>query len=809
MFESVLKDFRYSFRSLVKNRGYALACILTLALGIGGVTAVFTVVNAILLTPLPYKEPNRLVMVWNRYGKVNSSNFHNSPPDFFDRKRESRTLESMAAIEETSLNLTGRGEAERIRTARVSPSLFSVLGVSPLFGRNFTAQEGEPSKNSVVMLSHGFWKRRFGSNPDLIGQTLSLNGSKFVVIGIMPAAFWYPNPETEIWTPLAFTPEQMSDDSRGGEYLSMIARIKPGIDFEKVQAEMSWIAAQVPERVPDRRTFLLQSGWGADVVPLTESIVGDVKPALLVLMGAVALLYFIACANTVNLFLARSTGRQKEIAIRAAIGADRSQLIRFILIEALLLSFAGGFGGVLLARWSTSLIPAIVPESLPRMNEIGLNGSVLFFVMAVSVVTGLFLGLIPALRLSISDLQQTLKVKSTGSSEKSVHRLRNALVITEVALTVVLATGAALLTKSFQQLVQVNPGFQTQDRTTLTLSLPRTQYPEDPQRIAFFQEMLGQIRTLPGVIAAGANASLPMQGENWTASFDIQGRDRSSGPPPGLEYRPVTTDYFRSMGIPVLRGREFNERDSAISPRVAVVDEKLAQRFWPEQDPIGKRIEFSGAEEWHEIVGVVGHVKNSNLETDGLEQVYLPHGQTPEPTMSIVVHATTSPSILIDGIRTTVGKLDPNLPLYQIGSMDQVVSVATAQSRFNTLLFAAFAIMALALAAVGIYGVISYSVNQRRKEIGIRMALGARPQNVLAMIVKQSMRVSFAGMILGVILSIALSRFLSSLLFQIQATDPAIYAGTTFVALLVALVACSLPARRAAHLDPLISLREE
>jgi putative ABC transport system permease protein len=572
---------------------------------------------------------------------------------------------------------------------------------------------------------------------------------------------------------------------------------------------MSWIASQVPVRVPDRRNFLLQSGWGADVVSISDSVTGDVKPALLVLMGAVVLLYLIACANTTHLFLARSTARQKEIAIRAAIGADRWQLIRFVLLEAMLLSTIAGIVGALIAYWSTKLIPGIVPESLPRISEISLSGTVCLFVLIVSVCTGLILGIIPALRLSISDLQQALKVK-TVSSEKSVHRLRNALVITEVALTVVLATGAGLLGKSFQHLVQVNPGFQTQDRMTFTVSLPRAQYPEDAQKNAFFEELLGRIRVLPGVKAAGANASLPMQGENWTATFEIRNRDQSIGPPPGFEYRPITADYFRAMGIPVLRGRGFNEKDRADSPRVAVIDQKLADRFWPGQDPIGKQIGFSNSTvDWAEVIGVVGHVKNSNLETDGLEQVYLPNSQNVERTLSIVIYATGNPSALVDGIRRQVKALDPNLPLYQIGSMDQVVSRATAQSRFNTLLFALFAFMALALVSVGIYGVISYSVTQRKKEIGIRMALGAQPQSVLGMIVGQSMRVSLVGMMVGILLSMALSRFLSSLLFQMSAIDPAVYFGTVVVALLVALVACSFPARRAAYLDPLLSLREE
>src|SRR5262245_41360401 len=410
MLETVFQELRYTFRSLTKSPGYSLASIVTLALGIGGVTAVFAVVHAILISPLPYKEPDRLVNIWNHYGKVNSSHFHNSPPDYEDRKRFSRTLESMAAIEETSMNLTGRGEAERIRTARVSPALLSVLGVSPSSGRNFTERDGGASVESVAMVSHGFWKRRFGSDPNLIGQTLSLNGSPYSVIGIMPAGFWFPSPDTEIWTPLVFTPEQISDDSRGSEYLSMVARIKPGISLQEVQPEMSWIASQVPVRVPDRRSFLLQSGWGADVVSISDSVTGNVKPALVVLMGAVVLLYLIACANTTHLFLARSAARQKEIAIRAAIGADRWQLIRFVLLEAMLLSVIAGIAGALVAYWSTKLIPYIVPESLPRIGEISLSGAVFLFVVIVSVCTGLLLGIIPALRLSISDLQQALKV---------------------------------------------------------------------------------------------------------------------------------------------------------------------------------------------------------------------------------------------------------------------------------------------------------------------------------------------------------------------------------------------------------------
>jgi putative ABC transport system permease protein len=813
MLDALRQDLLSALRNLRQQSSYTIIILFILALTIGGTTAVFSVVNAVLIQSLPYRSPEQLMMIWNRYGKMKMPRAHNSTPDFLDRKRESRTLQNMAAIEETSVNLIGKGDPERIRAARVSASLFKTLGVTPQYGRDFLQEEDQPGKNSVVIITHNLWKRQFGSDPKLIGKNLNLNGIQHTVVGIMSARFWYPNPETELWIPIAFTAEQMSDQFRGNEYLSMIGRARAGVSRDQVQAEMNHIAANSIGRVPDRRNFLVNAGWGALVVSLGESIIGEVKPALLVSMGAVLLLLLIGSANVANLILARAGSREKEIAIRAALGADRITIIRLIFFESFLLAIVGGVIGLLMAYGITSVLPAIAPEKLPRVAEISIDRSVLFFTMIVSGFTGVFIGIVPAFRMSGIAPFQSLKLEGTSTAPKSIHRFRNILVMTEIALALMLATGAALLARSFHHLISVNPGFQTENRLTFTLSLPATQYSEDQRIVTFYRDLLQQIDNLPGVLAAGANASLPIAGENWTATFMIDGVPLRPGEPlPGFEYRMVTPNYFRAIGIPLLSGRDFNIHDIDRSPRVVVIDETLANRFWNNQNPIGKRIGFAnsrGKVRWREVVGVVGHVKNAGLKDAGREQIYFPHAQLPQQTMSIVIHSTNDPAQLVSLIRNRVKSLDPNLPIYQISTLNQIVSGSIAQPRFNLLLFALFAAIALSLAAAGIYGVLSYSVIQRRKEIGIRMALGARPQAVLAMIVRQSMMIALSGMLAGIAASMVMSRFLQSLLFQTPPVDPAVYGGAAFFAMFVALIASTFPAKRAARLDPLQILHPE
>jgi putative ABC transport system permease protein len=813
MSDTLGRDLRYALRNMRRQRGYTFVILFTLALAIGGSTAVFSVVNAVLIRSLPYESPDQLVMVWNRYGKAKATQAYVSPPDFLDRKRESRTLENMAAIEETSVNLIGKGEPQRIRAARVSASLFTTLGVSPVVGRNFLEEEDQPGKNSVVILSNNLWKRQFGSSLNLIGETMNLSGTQHVVIGVMPANFWFPKPEIDLWIPIGFTPEQKSDDFRGNEYLTMIARARSGIPIAQVQAEMNAIAANVIVRVPDRRDFLTDAGWGSVVVPLHESLVGEVETALVVLMAAVTFLLLIGCANVVNLILARAGTREKEIAIRAVLGAGRTSVIRMLFVEAMLLAVAGGTIGILLAYGATILLPVLAPETLPRLHEINVDGSVLIYSLIVSMGTGVLIGLVPALRISMFRPYQSLKVEGTSSPAKSVHRFRSALVIAEIALALILATGAGLLAKSFKNLISVDPGFHAENRLVFTISLPSTQYAESPPIANFYQTLLQQIQSLPGVHSAGANVSLPMAEHNQTATFTVEGAVLRPGEPqPGFEYRVITPNYFRAMGIPFLSGRDFSLSDTLDSTRVAIIDEKLANRYWKRQNPIGRRIGFSnssGTVRWRQVVGVVKHVKNAGLNEEGIEQIYFPHAQIPEPMMTVVIHSAKNPGGLISAIRHHVKSLDSNLPIYQIGTMDQIISRSIAQPRFNMMLFVLFAATALALAAVGIYGVLSYSVTERRKEIGIRMALGARPENVLLQIIRQSMTISFIGVCLGIAASMILSRFLQSLLFRMQPLDPGMYAITALSAMVIALLASTVPAKRAASVDPLHTLRGE
>ncbi|MCI0490297.1 MAG: ABC transporter permease [Blastocatellia bacterium] len=803
------QDLRYGMRMLIKHPGFTAVAVLTLALGIGANTAIFSVVNGVLLRPLPYKEPDSLVYVWNRYGASEMSQAHVSVPDFIDRRNQSRTLEQIAAIDERSFNLIGGDEPERIEGARVSASLFPLLGVSAAEGRVFLAEEDQPGREHVVVISNGLWKRRFGGAASLVGQEINLNGAAHTVVGIMPAGFAFPTPQTELWTPIAFTPEQMSDDERGNEYLSTIGRIKPGASLTEVRTEMEMLAALVPERVPDRRDFLLKNGWGASVLTLEEQLVGDFELALLVLLGAVGFVLLIACANVANLLLARTSAREKEIAIRAALGATRLRLIRQLMAESLLLSLLGGLAGLLAAWWLINILPEMVPGDLPRLSEVSLDGRVLGFTLLLALVTGMVFGLAPAWQSSFADLQKSLKEGERRSSGASRRSLRALLVIAEIALSLVLLVGAGLMLKSFGRLLEVDPGFRTENRLTVGVALPRSKYGEENQRVSFFQELLQRVEALPGVRAAGANGSLPIAENNWTATIAIENYQPAPGEPtPGCEYRPITPGYIKAMGIPLLKGRDFDRRDSSSSQLVVLVDEKLAARYWPGQDAIGKRVGFSPSR-WREVVGVVGHVKNTALDTEGKEQIYIPHAQMPAGTMFLTVHTEGDPLNLIGAVRSQVTALDPDLPVYSVRTMDQILAGSVAQPRFNSLGLGIFAAIALALAMVGVYGVISYSVAQRTHEIGVRMALGARASDVLKLVLKKGLILTFTGIAVGVLASLALTRLMSSLLFGVSATDPVTFAVVSLILAAVAMLACYLPARRATKVDPMEALRYE
>jgi putative ABC transport system permease protein len=711
-----------------------------------------------------------------------------------------------------SANLTGEGEPERVQGALVTPGLFDVLGVRPALGRTFIAEEGREGQNLVVLLSYGLWQRRFGADPDIIGKSVSLNGMNRTVVGVMPSDFKLPllainqSPaQTELWTPMDMTSSYWQ--ARGAHQLRVLARLKPGLSLEQVRAEMSALAARIEQLHPDTNTRV-----GAIVTPFHEKLVGDMRPALSVLLFAVAFLLLIACANVANLLLARSATRQKEIAIRSALGASRLRLIRQLLTESALLALAGGSAGLLLALWGTDTLIALAPDTVPRMQEIDIDRTVMIFTLGLSLLTAMVFGLAPALQSSRTDLTSSLK--ETGrSSAVGFHRnrLRGLLVVAEVALSLVLLVGAGLMVNSFLRLQQVDPGFETENILTMQVSLPFTRYAERQQQAAFYDRALGRISELPGVEAASASTTLPLAGSiNSTAVF-IEGRGEEKTA--NEEVAVIAPGYFRATGIPLLTGRDFSEADTASSPPVIIVSRSMADRYWPGEDPLGKRIRLSGDQEpWRAIVGVAGDVKQEGMEAERAREFYLPYHQDPwflSSTMAFVVRSARETADLARAVRGEIQSVDKDLPVYGASSMKEIYSLSVAGRRFNTLLLSIFAAAALALASVGIYGVVSYSVAQRTHEIGIRMALGARATDVTRMVLAQGMTLAASGVVTGLAAALALTRLMESLLFGVSATDPSTFAAISLLLTLVAFAACYIPARRATKIDPTVALRYE
>jgi putative ABC transport system permease protein len=795
------QDLRYGVRMLLKNPGFAIVAVIALALGIGANAAIFSVVNTVLLRSLPYDDPDRLMVL--RENKLPEfPEFSVSPGNFLDWQKENTTFEKLAAINGTAYNLVGDAEPERLRGARVSAGLFEMLGANPAQGRTFLDDEDQPGHDNVAILSSSLWKRRFGSDPNVVGQAITLSATSYTVIGVMPPAFQFPDRETDVWTPIAFNARQAQQ--HGAHYISVIGRLKPGVTQEQAATEMDAIAGRLAEQYPDTNT-----GWRVNVLPMQESEVRDIKSALLVLLGAVALVLLIACANVANLLLARATARQKEIAIRTALGASRRRIAQQLLTESILLALAGGGVGLLLAVWGIGSLLKLAPQELPRVRDVTLDLRVLGFTLVVTLLTGVIFGLVPALQASRPNLNETLKEGGRGTTGGH-HRVRGTLVITEVALALLLLVGAGLLIRSFYRLQQVTPGFNSKNALAVTVSLPGKKYPQDDQQSGFFAQLLDRVATLPGVVAVGATQSLPIQGD-YVLAFNIQGRPPNGpGQEPNTNYYAVSPDYFKAMGIPLLRGRVFTEQDKKDSPRVAVINEELAKKFFPDEDPIGKRINVTnGPERFREIVGIVGDVKQYGLAQPTTMQTYEPYLQTPFSGMTLVVRADGNPAALTGAIRSEVLAIDKEQPVSRIRPLEQVVSESVAKQRFLMLLLGIFASVALVLAAVGLYGVMSYSVNQRTHEIGIRAALGAQRKDVLKLVVGQGMALALSGAGIGLTASFALTRLMTSLLFGVSATDPLTFAGIALLLTIVALLACYLPARRAMKVDPMIALRYE
>ena len=796
------QDLRYGIRMLLQRPGFTALAVLTLAVGIGANTAIFSVVNAVILRPLPYADPDRLMLL--RETKLPQfPEFAIAPGNFLDWQSQNEVFEQLEAFRTHFYNLTGNAEPERLRAARVTAGTFSMLGIQPALGRDFLAEEDRPGNDGVALISHGLWQRRFGGDPAIVGQQMTLNGRSHTVIGVMPASLRFLDRNAELWAPMAFTDQDRQN--HGGHFINAVGRLRPGITQEQALTNLTTIAARLEQQYPDTN-----AGWSVKVTPLFEAAVGEMRPTLLVLLGAVALVLLIACANVANLLLARASSRHKEIAIRSALGASRWRVVRQLLTESVLLALVGGACGIVLAYWGLDLLLSLAPASLPRMRDVSLDGSALGYTLAITLLTGVIFGLAPALQSSNPDLNESLKEGGRGSTGGPRQRVRSLLVVTEVALALVLLAGAGLMLKSFWRLQQVDPGFNPENALVVGISLPPTKYADDQQRAAFFRQLLERTAALPGVEAVGATHSMPIISD-YLLGFVIEGRPPAApGDEPSTNYYAVSPDYFRAMGITLVRGRSFTERDTAGAPRVAIINETFARRFFAGEDPIGKRIHVTnGPETFREVVGIVADVRQYGLDREAPIQFYEPYLQEPFSGMSLVVRTAAEPSALSAAIRQEVFALDKDQPVASVRTLEEVLAESVARRRFSMWLLGLFGGVALLLASVGIFGVMNYTVAQRTHEIGIRLALGAQRRDILRLVVGQGMILALIGVALGLIAAFAGTRVMASMLYGVSATDPLTFTGVALLLAVVAFLACYLPARRATRVDPMVALRYE
>jgi len=818
--ENLLHDARYSIRMLRKNPGFTAVAVIALALGIGANSAIFSVVNAVLLRPLPFKDPKGLVRIWGKYDKQGIPKNWISQPELVDIWDQSEAFEAVAAYQTGGVNLTGTGEPVRVNAASVNASLFSILGIEARLGRVLLDEEDQPGRNRVAVISDSLWRSRFASDPSIVGTELGLSGNSFTVVGVMPPGFHFPNNE-DIWTPIAI--DKNNPGNRGNHGLEVIARLKPGATFPQAQTELTNVAATLEQRFPNNYG---DSGFGFYPVAMMDELVGTIRPALYILLGAVGFVLLIACANVANLLLARATVREKEVAIRAALGARRGRLIQQLLTESVMLSVVGSGLGLALAWAGVKLFAALGPRDIPRIAEIGLDLRVVGFTVLIAVVTGVVFGLAPAIQISNPDLHDTLKEGGRGSTGGR-HLVRNALVVAEVAIALVLLVGAGLMIKSFQQLIKLDMGFRTDQTLTMRLTLPGARYSDNTKVIGFYRQLLDRVKALPGVESAAAISQLPLSGAYSSGSTAVETPETDevfkkfqNYPYIEADRRSVSADYFKTLGIALKAGRFLTDADNETAPAVAVVDEAFEKRFWPATGAVGKRFISgfnNGKFSFGEVVGVVSHirhygvdeVKKYSLSQGGREEVYFPYTQRPQNQMYLAIRTGADPLALTGAVRSEVLALDSSQPVYEVKSMNQLVTTSLAQRQLNMVLFAAFSAIALILASVGIYGVMSYSVTQRTHEIGIRMALGAQQRGVLALVVRQGMSLALAGVGIGLVSAFALTRLMSSLLFGVSATDPLTFLAIAVLLTGVALVACFVPARRATRVDPMIALRYE
>jgi putative ABC transport system permease protein len=800
----MLNDFRYALRQLIKAPGFTFVAILTLALGIGACTAIFSVVNTVLLRPLDYPDPDRIVII-RETQLPKFPEFSVSPPNFFDWQKQAKSYEYLAATTGATMNLTGEGEPQRLIAVKATGHYFDVYGVKPILGRMLLPEEDADGKNHAVVLSYGFWQRVFGGARDVVGRSVQLNGEPYQIVGVAPYGFGIAS-KVDVWTPMAFKPDETANDARGGHYINVYGRLKPGVTFASAKAEMEVIAAQLAVQYPDP-----QKGWGIFMMPLQDYSVRDVKPVLYTLLGAVGCVLLIACANLANLLLARATARHREISIRAALGAGRGRLIRQLLTESVVLAICGGVTGIILARWGLDGLLALAPTSLPRISEIHLDSGVLIFSLALSVVTGIAFGIAPALLAARTDMNEALKQGTRGSTEGGIRgRLRSALVVVEVVLALVLLGGAGLLARSFMQLARVDPGFNPENATLLRLSLPGRKYAQPEQQTAFANGLLERLKALPGVQAVGLTHSMPLVGD-YVLGFVIEGRPAvDPSQEPSTNYYAVTPDYFRAMGIRLIRGRVFTPQDDAKAPRVAIINETMARQYFPNEDPIGKRIHITnGPQTWREIIGIVADIKQYGVDKATSAQSYEPFAQVPFTSLNVVIRTSGSSAAVLGSLRPAVYAVDKDQPIGAIRPLEEIMAESIARQRFAMLLLTVFSSVALVIAAVGIYGVMAYNVVQRTGEFGIRMALGAQQRDVLRLVLTQGGKLIGLGLLIGLVATLAASYAMRSILFNISAYDPLTLATITIVLAAVALVACFFPANRATKVNPIEALRTE
>jgi predicted permease len=819
---TLLQDLRYALRVFRKSPGFTAAAVLSLAIGIGANTALFSVTNSLLIQPLPYKDADRLVILWNRSPGLDITEDWFSTAQYFDIKNGHQGFEQLAIAIGGNYNLTGRGEPERVGTIRVSSSLLPMLGQKPALGRLFVAEEDSPGRAATAILSHGMWARHYGSDPQMIGKSIMINGKAYEVVGIMPQSFALPREvmptldgaeQADILLPLPLGPE--ASRNRDHEDYNIIGKLKPGISVKGAQAEMDTITARLRHDYPT--VYPPNGGLTFGIVPLLEQVVGDVRPTLFVLLGAVGFVLLIACANVANLVLSRAVGRQREIAIRTAVGASPVRIVRQLLTESVVLAMGGGVLGVLFALGSIHWVHVLGPRSVPRLNDVGVDGTALLFTALISMASGILFGLAPALRVFLLDVHATLKEEGRGSSGSSTlwgrgNNLRRLLVVSELALCAMLLIGAGLLIRSFARVQNVPPGFNPQNVLTFELTMSGPKY-QDPQVVlSTYRQLRERMERLPGVTAAGAVTSLPLSQMFAWGPVTVEGRV----PPPGENFinadeRMVSGNYFPAMQIPLREGRFFNEQDTVTNPHVTIVDEYMAQQLWPNQNPVGRRIHLGGVsdttEPWITVVGVVGRVKQYTLDSDSRIAFYLPQTQYVTRDMNVVLRCAGDPASLATAVTDEVHALDPDLPLYNVLTMEARVGESLARRRFSMLLLTLFACLALALAAIGTYGVMAYLVSQGTREIGIRVALGATPGRILHLVISKGMTIALSGLALGLAGAFAFTRLISNLLFGVGATDPATFVIISLLLIVIALLASYIPARRAARVDPMVSLR--